>query len=105
MVVTCAALGINGRASWARVCGLVTLGILVSCARAFAQPSSSSIDLLPALVEKIASAIAPGTAVTLTPLASATEQDADRAVEQDIARLLTARGMRVVAAATPTAVS
>jgi hypothetical protein len=104
VVVKCSTVGIHGRDSFARVCGLVTV-VLVSCATALAQPSSSSVDLLPALVEKIASAIAPGTAVSLTPLASATEQDADRSVEREIARLLTARGLRVVADGTPAAVS
>jgi hypothetical protein len=104
-VVTCAAVDIHDRGSFARGCGLVTVGVLVSCAAAFAQSSSSSLDLLPALVEKIASAIAPGTAVSLTPLASAMEQDADRSVEREIARLLTARGLRVVADGAPGAVS
>jgi hypothetical protein len=105
VVVTCAAVGIHDRGSFARVCSLVTVGVLVSCAVALAQPSSSSLDLLPALVEKIASALAPGTAVSLTPLASASEPDADRSVEREIARLLTARGLRVVADGTPAAVS
>ena len=104
VVVTCATVGIHGRDSFARVCGLVTV-VLLSCATALAQPSSASLDLLPTLVEKIASAISPGTAVSVTPLASPTEQDTDRSVEREIARLLTARGLRVVAAGTPSAVT
>ena len=105
VVVTCAAVGIHGRDAFARVCGLVTAGVLLACATALAQPSPSSLDLLPALVEKIAAAIAPGTAVSVAPLASASEQDADRNVDREIARLFTARGLRVVAAGTPSSVS
>jgi hypothetical protein len=79
--------------------GLLAAGALLWCTAAFAQSSSPIADLLPPLAEKIAAATA-SAPVTIAPVASAGNPDLDRTAAAELARLLTARGIRIVSAGT-----
>jgi hypothetical protein len=80
--------------------GLSTAGVLLWWAMAFAQSSPPIADLLPPLAEKIVTVTA-STPVTITAIASVPDPDLDRAAAAELARLLSARGIRIVAAGTP----
>ena len=98
VVLSCAAVGIHGRDSFAPVRGLVvTIGAFLLCSTALAQPSSTFRDLLPDLADKIASTLGASARATLAPT---TDEQSARDVDRDLAALLTARGLRIAADAT-----
>ena len=99
-VLSSTAVGIHGRDSFARVPGLVTIGAVLSCATAHAQPSATFQDLLPELADKIAIDDRRRCAASLAP---ASDEAPVRDVEREVARLLTSRGIRLAPAARPPA--
>ena len=98
VVLSSTAVGIHRRDSFARARFLVTIGAVLLCAPAHAQPSATFQDLLPELADKIASTLAAGTRAALAPAA---DDASVRNVEREIARLLAIRGIRLAAAAPP----
>ena len=104
-VLSSAEVGCHGRHPPSRRPGWVAFLLLSGATTAAAQPSLSFQDLAPALAAKIAAAAPGGEGLTI---ASAVVEGADEApvrqVEREVARLLSARGLRIDGLATAPAV-
>jgi hypothetical protein len=88
-VLSFAAVGSHGREWWTRFASSA-LALAMLPAPAFAQSSRAFLDLAPDLASKIAAALAPAAAIRLSFPAD------DERVQAEVARLLGARGFRVV---------
>jgi hypothetical protein len=88
-VLSFAAVGCHGREWWTRFASSA-LALATLSAPASAQTSGTNVDLAPDLASKIAAALAPAAAVRLS-----FAKDDER-VQAEVARLLGARGFRVV---------
>jgi hypothetical protein len=93
-----AAVGSHGRVSSWPAAGCAAL-FLTTAATVFAQPLSFQ-DLAPALAAKIASAVAGGERIAITSaVVDAADEAPVRQVQREVARLLSARGLRIDALA------